>query len=340
MRPITVSPLMGDLPAERVTPSRPFYTCGVDYAGPYLIKDRTRTRTTTKGYMCLFVCFATKAVHIELAIDLSTNAFLNCLMRFISRRGLCQDIYSDNGTNFIGARNELRELTNVFKNEVQNQQIQDFLSGRNIQWHLIPPRAPHFGGLWEGAIKSAKYHVKRVIGETILTYEELYTMLTQVEAIFNSRPLSPLSTDPTDLDPLTPGHFLIGEALTAHPKPDVRDIQSNRLCRFQLIQQRVQHFWQRWQSEYLHQLQQRNKWRTSTPGRFGPGTLDNLPPLRWRLGRIEDIHPGQDKVTRVVTVRTADGLVKRPVTKVCLLPVDHESVPTTGAKTPDGRTAL
>ncbi|CAK9820250.1 hypothetical protein ANTPLA_LOCUS10514 [Anthophora plagiata] len=187
---------MGDLPAPRVTPSRPFSTCGFDYAGPFITKDKTRSKTTMKGYICIFVCFSTKAVHLELAIDLSTNVFLNCLRRFIARRGMCHDIYFDNGTNFIGARNELIEHSRSLSDKSRNREISDFLSCRGIQWHTIPPRAPHFRGLWESAVKSAKYHLKRVVGEAILTSEELNTMLTQVEAVLNSRPLF---TDPEDL---------------------------------------------------------------------------------------------------------------------------------------------
>ncbi|XP_017788506.1 PREDICTED: uncharacterized protein LOC108571047 [Habropoda laboriosa] len=301
----------------------------LDYAGPFLIKEKTRSKTTLKAYLCIFVCFSTKAVHLELAIDMTSQSFLNCLKRFISRRGLCHTIFSDNGTNFVGARNELLDLSKLLTDKEHHQRVKKFLSENNIQWNLIPPRAPHFGGLWEGAVKSTKYHLKRVIGETRLTYEELYTILTQIEACLNSRPLSPLSDDPTDLSPLTPGHFLIGESLTTFSQPDLNHIKENRLSRYQHLQRMLQHFWQRWQAEYLHQLQQRNKWRKNSHATFGPGTLvlikdDNLPPLKWRLGRIVELHPGTDNITRVVSIKSAEGLVKRPLTKICVLPMDQE----------------
>ncbi|KOC59254.1 hypothetical protein WH47_12564 [Habropoda laboriosa] len=193
----------------------------------------------------------------------------------------------------------------------------------------MPPHSPHFGGLWESAVKSVKHHIKRVIGDQRLTYEELYTFLTQVESCLNSRPLSPLSDDPNDLNPLTPGHFIIGDLLTALPQQDLRDINPGRLKRYQLLKQMFQHFWSRWSMEYLHNLQQRVKWRRSTTLGFKAGDMvvikePNLPPLKWMLARITETHPRPDAVSRVLTLRTAEGILKRPITKVCFLPTPEE----------------
>ncbi|XP_076661119.1 uncharacterized protein LOC143364992 [Halictus rubicundus] len=328
VNPLSQSYQMGQLPASRVTPARPFSTCGVDYAGPFLTKERTRSKVTVKAYLCVFVCFVTKAVHLELATDLSTDAFINCFRRFIARRGRCHCIVSDNGTNFIGARNELAELNILIKDKKHNEKVANALNRESIEWRLIPPHSPHFGGLWEGAVKSAKYHLTRVIGDQRLTFEELYTLLTQIESCLNSRPLSPLSSDPTDLNPLTPGHFLIGTALTTLPSQDIRDIKVTRLNRYQLVQQMVQHFWQRWQKECIHQLQQRHKWQHPTTVKIAVDPLviikeDNLPPLQWSMGRIVQVHPGNDGVIRVATVRTSTGTIKRPVTKLCIIPLDR-----------------
>ena len=339
VRPRSIEPQMGQLPASRVTPARAFFSCGVDYAGPFFTKERTRSKITTKTYLCMFVCFVTKAVHLELATDLTTDAFLNCLRRFIARRGRCQKIISDNGRNFIGARNELRELGMLLDNKEHHAHITTFLTKEGIEWQLNPPHAPHFGGLWEGAIKSTKYHLKRVVGDQRLTFEELYTLLAQIESCLNSRPLTPLSSDPEDLNPLTPGHFLIGDALTALPEKNLMDINMNKLGRYQLLQQMLQHFWRRWHKEYLHHLQQRHKWRTSSPKGITKDTLvvireDNLPPLQWQLGRIVETHPGADGIIRVVTVRTKDGIVKRPVTKLCMLPIEDNQPVTRAAEHP------
>ena len=330
-KPVGTEYVMGNLPAARVTPSRPFNSFGVDYAGPYFVKDRTKSKTVTKAYLCIFVCFVTKAVHLELAIDMSTNAFLGCLQRFVSRRGRSQNICSDNGKNFVGARSELNELAKLLRDPKHQERITNFLSREGVNWHFIPAHAPHFGGLWESAVKSAKGHLKRVIGESRLTYAELYTVLTQVEVCLNSRPLSPLSDDPDDLEPLTPGHFLIGDSLVALPQPDLRHIPQPRLDRYQLLQKMVQHFWQRWQKEYLHQLQQRYKWNRTNNDPIKLGSLvllkeDNLPPLKWSLGRVTELHPGKDNVIRSVSVRVGHSILERPVTKLCVLPMEQAEI--------------
>ena len=202
-----------------------------------------------------------------------------------------------------------------------------------MQWKLIPPYSPHFGGLWESAVKSVKRHLRRVVGDQRLTLEELYTILTQVEACLNSRPLHPLSSDPMDLTPLTPGHFLIGAELMVLPQQDLLHLRQHSLNRYQLIQQMIQHFWKRWHQEYLHELQQRHRWQSDSSDILAIGTLvlirdDNLPPLRWRLGRVAELHPGADGVTRVASIRVADGVIKRPVTKLCILSLATEETTT------------
>ncbi|KMQ86573.1 hypothetical protein RF55_14409 [Lasius niger] len=179
------------------------------------------------------------------------------------------------------------------------------------------------GGLWETAIKSAKTHLRKIVGTTPLTYEELYTLLVQIEACFNSRPICPMSNDGTDLTALTPGHLLIGvtSPLTSPPEADVTDIPVNRLTRHQLLTQMRQHFWKRWSSEYLTQLQQRVKWMhpSNVDVKVGALTLlrdENTPPLQWRLGRIIAVHPGRDGLIRVIDVKTASGILQRSLQKL------------------------
>ncbi|CAG7823797.1 unnamed protein product, partial [Allacma fusca] len=188
---------------------------------------------------------------------------------------------------------------------------------------------PHFGGLWEAGVKSTKHHLKRVVGNTVLTYEEFSTLLIQIEACLNSRPLCPLSTSPDDLSALTPGHFLVGRPLIAISEPDYTKLKINRLSRWQLLQQLHQHFWRRWQAEYLDRLQQRPKWAKIEENlRQGDMVIikdDRLPPQEWRLGRIIEVHTGPDGLVRVVTVRTAEGTYKRPVVKLCKLPMDSST---------------
>ena len=140
---------------------------------------------------------------------MTTNAFIACLRRFLSRRGCPSLIWSDNGTNFVGAAGEIKELFKFVKNQDTRDKVSRYLTDQHITWKFIPQRSPHFGGLWEAAVKSMKYHLRRIVGDLKLTYEELSTVLTQVEACLNSRPLVPLTTSDDNIEALTPGHFLI-----------------------------------------------------------------------------------------------------------------------------------
>jgi hypothetical protein len=202
--------------------------------------------------------------------------------------------------------------------------VQSAAEQEKIVWDFNPPSAPHFGGLWEAGVKSVKTHLRRVVGSQILTFEELNTVLVQIEAVLNSRPLCPLSPDPNDLTALTPGHFLTLAPLTCFPEPNLEHVKLNRLSRWQLLQRMHQSFWDRWHREYLHTLQQRSKWHKPQTD-LSRGTLvliknDQVPPLQWNLGRVEDIHPGADGVIRVATVKTNGGSFRRPVVKLCPLP--------------------
>lgn len=313
--------MMGSLPEVRCTPARPFLHSGIDYAGPINIRTtKGRGHRSYKGYICLFICMATRAIHLELVSDMSTQAFLAAFRRFVSRRGHCAQIWSDNGTTFVGASRELREL------EAIQQSAAEHLELHQTAWHFIPPHAPNFGGLWEAGVKATKFHLKRVIGELTLTYEEMSTLLTQVEACLNSRPISVIDTsDPGEPLPLTPGHFLIGAPLKSVPDTDYTDSNLNYLTRWQLVQRMVQSFWKRWSQEYLTTLLQRHKWTSKVPEpKVGDVVLikeDDLPPGRWLLGRVLQKHPGKDNITRVVTLRTNTSTIKRPTSKLCILPV-------------------
>lgn len=322
------NPIMGNLPAERLAlNSYPFYSVGVDYAGPFLLKNhRGRGAKISKAYICLFVCLSTKAIHLELVSELSTTAFMATLRRFIARRGKPATIFSDNATNFVGARNELNNLGQFLT--ANNQTIANSITNENITWKFIPPRSPNFGGLWEAGIKSTKHHLKRVLTQTPLTFEEFSTLLTQIEAILNSRPLTPLTDDPNDYDVLTPAHFLIGRSFSFVPDPDYSVTPISKLNRFQHLQLIARHFWDKWYKEYVSELNVKSKWRQndSIP-KLGQMVLikdDNSPPANWKLGRITKTHPGDDGIVRVVTIRCMNGEIKRPVRKLGLLPIENE----------------
>lgn len=182
------------------------------------------------------------------------------------------------------------------------------------------------GGKWEALIKSIKYHLSRTIGETKLTYEEASTLLTQIEAILNSRPLEFLSDDPTDLLTLTPGHFLIGAPLQALSEPCFTELSTTRFSEWQFIQQRVQQFWKQWSTQYLQRQQSISKWY-HTNNKIQTGSLvlisdERTPSGRWPLARVTELLPGSDQLTRVVKVKTATTTLNRPLSKLIILPVN------------------
>ena len=165
------------------------------------------------------MCFSTSAVHLELVSDYSSDGFIAAHKRFTSWRGIPSHLYSDCGTNFIGADKELKTL---FKqSQLENSTLYNSLTNDGTQWVFNPSAAPHMGGKWEAVVKSVKFHLRRTIGDTLLTFEALATLLTQIEGLLNSRPLEPLSEDPEDVNALTPGHFLIGKAINSLPEPSL-----------------------------------------------------------------------------------------------------------------------
>ncbi|XP_055604936.1 uncharacterized protein LOC129753165 [Uranotaenia lowii] len=330
-RPKMIQQSIADLPTSRVAPRRPFAVSGVDYCGPVYIKSLVRNRGPTKAYVCIFVCFTTRAVHIELVSDLSTPAFIAALRRFSARRNFPHEIHSDNGTAFRGANNELHRIYQMLKTEHGGRKnILDWCAESGVAWHFIPPRSPHFGGLWEAAVKSAKHHLLREIGHSNISYEDMTTLLAEVEMCLNSRPLIPMPTESDELEALTPGHFLVGESLRSPPEEDVATVPDNQLSHWKLTQKRFQRIWRRWYPEYLQQLQARATKHRRPSTVIQPNQMviiqdDLLPPAQWPLGIITAVHPGKDGVVRVVTLRTAKrDVVSRCVNKLALLPVPEQ----------------
>ncbi|XP_061717739.1 uncharacterized protein LOC133525497 isoform X1 [Cydia pomonella] len=318
-------PFMADLPSSRVTVARPFHRTGCDYAGPINIRiSKGRGCKSYKGYIALFVCMVTRCIHLEAVSSLTTEGFLAAYRRFVARRGPCKEIWSDNGSNFVGASKELRILFQQGEASVMKE-VAEALANEGTEWHFIPPRAPNFGGLWEAGVASTKYHLKRVLDGTTLTFEELSTVLAQAEACLNSRPMYQLPSNEVDTSPLTPGHFLVGEALVTAPDRNYEDSQISPLHRWQLTQKIMQQFWRKWSQEYLTTLYQRYKWTKVTPEpQVGDVVLvkeDDLPPSMWLYGLVQEKHPGPDNVTRVVTLKCKHSKLMRPVSKLIVLPV-------------------
>ena len=330
----TTDQLMGQLPPCRVKPAPPFSATGADFAGPFTLrKGHTRKPVYIKGYVCLFVCLTTKAIHLELVMDLATEAFIAALKRFISRRGVPSTLLTDNGTNFVGARREISELYDLLNTRASQESVSQYLLSHRIDWTHSPARSPHFGGIWEAGVKQMKSLLFKHLGTQRLTSEEFYTILTEVEAILNSRPLVPLDSAPVDrAQVLTPAHFLIGRSIKALPgQPDNRS-NITSLRRWNLCTRLTHDIWDRWSQDYLHKLQQFHQWRhPKRPVQVGDVVLLKDTELflhSWPLAVVEQTHPGSDGMVRVVTLRTSKGLYKRAVTRVVPLLQNEESAVT------------
>ena len=344
--------LMGQLPEPRVSKAPPFTTTGIDFAGPFKLKtSQIRKAPTIDGFLAVFVCFSTKAVHLEVVTALTTEAFLAALKWFASRRGLPKDIYTDNGSNFRGAANDLKQLYQLLKTDEWQETLRAFFLENHISWHFIPERAPHFGGLWEAAVKSAKYHLKRVVGKQKLTYEEFSTVTAQVEACLNSRPLLRMdSHSPDGIQPPTPGHALIGKPLVAYPETSIPE-KSMHDNRWTLQQGLVQSFWKAWSNEYFKQLQATHKWQKNKKKNLSVGDVVLMKDgskfkTHWGMGLVSKVYPGKDKIVRTVDVRVTKAVIpakvpgpkakwtdikiktntlRRPVTKLALLVLNEGS---------------
>lgn len=318
--------IMADLPADRVTPGKIFWTTGVDYAGPFVVEFIDEDRKPfwqCKVWVAIFVCLKTRAVHIDMVADLTSIAFLSCYQRFINRRGRCRRMYSDNGTSFVGAEKEIRRAYEKwFTDETFHA-----LAERGTEWRFMTPAAPHQGGIYEAAVKSMKFHLKRVIGSRVLTHEQFTTLLTDVEGVMNSRPLHPLTDDSQDFRVLTPGHFLVMEPIIAQPPYHIEKHNDKiGLNLFNERQKVFEHFWKRWSEDYLTSLQQRKKWRHEKENiKVGQLVLlkaENFPPSQWAMGRIIKVLPDKKGCVRNVIVQTQTTQLHRAVQKLAVLPLD------------------
>ncbi|XP_059223988.1 uncharacterized protein LOC131997292 [Stomoxys calcitrans] len=316
------SQLMAALPTERCTFSLPFTNTGVDFAGPFELKtSKLRNAKLQKGYAAIFVCLSTRAIHLEACSDLSTEAFLSTFNRFVGRRGFPNKMFSDNGTNFVGAS---RSIAQEFKNFLKtvHKSVSEKYNLHGFSWHFIPPHAPHMGGLWEAAVKSMKSHLRKAASNTKFTFEEFSTLLVRIESVLNSRPLSPMTENPSNLLPLTPGHLLRGAALISVPEEYSDNLSIiNRWQRLKAIQ--IQ-FARRWKTDYISELQRRYKWKAAQQNLkendFVVIKEDNLPPSEWCLGRVIKVFQGKDSNVRVAEIRTQSGVLTRPLVKLCILP--------------------
>lgn len=316
-------PQMGELPPSRFSEVRAFHNTSTDFAGPFLVHEGSRPRARTiKVYVCVFTCMSTRATHLEVVQDLSTESFLAAVDRFTARRGLVSLLYGDNGTNYQGASRVLKEVKEFLSHH--GSEVEQLLSTRQIAFQFVSPVSPWKNGISERIVGLFKHHLTRVIGNLTLTFCEFETLVVRIEGVLNSRPLIPLSIDPDDVV-LTPGHFLIGSAILAPPEVNVSESRVNTLSRWQVIRSSLQSFWKHWRHHYLQTLMERTRWKDPVPN-LVPGMVvvikgENTPPLTWPLAVVEEVLPGKDKCVRVVRVRTSAGKLVRPVNKLIPLNV-------------------
>lgn len=316
-RGTTGKQFMADLPRDRLLPDEPPFTnVGIDYFGPFEIK---RGRTLIKRYGVIFTCLTLRAVHIEVASSLDTDSCIHALRRFVSRRGQVKTIRSDNGTNFIGAERELQKAIQ----SLNNDRIQTTMLAKGVQWIFNAPTASHHGGVWERQIRTVRKILNSIVKQQSLDEESLQTLLCEVEAIINSRPITKVSNDPNDLEALTPNHLLL---LKVKPPMspgvfDKADLYSRR--RWRQVQYMADIFWKRWIKEYLPDLQERQKWQSLVQN-LKPGDVvlvadDSAPRNSWVMGRVLQTFTDNKGLVRQARVKTSTNILLRPVTKLCLL---------------------
>ncbi|KRZ82407.1 hypothetical protein T08_11090 [Trichinella sp. T8] len=314
-------PLMSELPVARVEPTFPFGHVGLDFAGPLHVRDEDRG--VKKVYICLFTCMVTRAVHIEIVADMTTTSFLSAFRRFVAMRDTPEVIQSDNFRTFKQADAFIRSLFVGMRAE----HFQNELACRWIQWRYTTERAPWSGGYWGRLVRSVKNALRKVLGRSLLRFDELRTTLCELESRINNRPLTLLSEDPKDCAPLTPAHFLIGRELAALPTSSGETPSGTgarhlgRRWRHQQLLMR--HLWKRWTEEYLVSLNVRGKWKKiDRPPEVDDLVLvteDTVPRNRWKLGVITELLPGSDGIVRSVRLRTARGVLTRPSRLLVLL---------------------
>ena len=309
--------LMANLPEARFQINQPpFSHVGVDYFGPLITKVK---RSHVKRYGAIFTCMTVRAIHLELAYDLTTSSFINVLRRFLSRRGPVTHIYSDNGTNFVSSAKILKDSV-VQWNQVQ---IHKFLRKKQVEWSFNAPSASHTGGVWERLIRSVREVLLAVMPKDTLTDDELHTLLLEIEAIVNSRPLTELPLEVGQKLPLTPNHLLRINSDLAPSPLGTEDTNCYSRQRFRVVQHVADNFWKRWIVEYPKTLLTRSKWfvsrRNLSPGDIVLIVDSSLPRGRWPLGRITKVFPDSQQLVRTVLVKTESGVIRRPSCKICLI---------------------
>ena len=311
----------------RIQETDPFDVTGVDFTGALYVRGKGRE---CKAYVCLFTCAVTRAVHLEIVNDLTVEEFLQAFRRFSSRKSLPRLMLSDNASTYLAAANELNIL-------FRSSSLSNALSKEGVTWRFIPKRAPWFGGFWERLIGMTKSSLKKVLGRTFATLSTLQTVIVEIEGILNDRPLTYLSSDVKDPEPLTPAHLLYGRRIVSLPYHRVEDdelvdpefgAESTVMKRAKVQALMLKHFWTRWRSEYLTNLREFHKMTGNNSQQVKAGDVvlihDDTPRVNWKYAVIEGVIRGNDGLIRAANIRTSTGKTTRPITK--LYPLEVTSI--------------
>ena len=312
------------LPKIRVEESKPFAITGVDFTGALYVKAMGGEK---KVYICLFTCACTRAVHLEIVTDLSVDTFLLAFRRFASRKSLPNQMISDNASTYLAAAEELRKL-------FESDALKEALTHQNVTWQFIPKRAPWYGGFWERLIGLTKQAVKKTLGRTFVTLPELETIVVEVEAMLNNRPLTYVSSDLTDPEALTPAHLIYGRRIQSvpHTLEDTEEIMDPPYMDDQRMRNQVnthshiiQQFWSRWRKEYLTALREFHRSTGHNEQVINKGDVvmvhDNTSRMQWKLAVVEELIRGNDGFVRAAHIRTDNYRTTRPIVKLYPLEV-------------------
>ena len=304
--------VMGQLPEQRLKPSPAWNSTAIDLFGPFKIRDEVKKRTFGKAYGVIFNCLSSRAVHIDIAPDYSTETFLMVFRRFVSLRGYPTQLYSDNGPQLVSANNELINITKNFNQE----QLQTFGVVEGFQWKFTPADAPWQNGISEALIKTVKRALTLAIGDNTLTFSELQTVCYEVANLVNERPIGRHPTSPEDGTYLSPNDLLLGRSSSRIPSGPFKEHLTLRQ-RFEFVQSIINRFWKKWISDYFPSLIIRQKWHTATRNvRVGDIVLvadSNVVRGEWKLARVNEIFPGKDGQVRKVTLKYKNPRPREPI---------------------------
>ncbi|XP_065890652.1 uncharacterized protein [Dysidea avara] len=324
------------LPQIRTCASVPFTITGIDFTGALYVRSN---HTEEKVYICLFTCATSRAIHLEIVTDLTVETFLLAFRRFASRRSLPQILVSDNASTYLAAADELQQL-------LQSERLTETLGRKGVQWKLIPKRAPWYGGWWERLIGLTKMCLKKVLGRSKISLVVLQTLIVEVEATLNDRPLTHVSSDLSDAEPLTPAHLLHGHRITPLPHEVVegQDLTDPTYGGITDISQRAKlqaflfnQFQSRWKFEYLTSLREYHRTTGSNNQQIKQGDVvlmwDEAPRSTWRLAIVEKLMIGKDGLVRAAYIKTSQGRTNRPIAKLIPLEVSSPTVTETEGST-------